>query len=404
VESGKLELIPVEKVVVSERLRKDLGDIEDLKRSIKLAGNIQPIVVRPLEGGMYEVVVGARRLIATKELGFKEVPAIVRQYSDRTAKLVEIEENIRRLDYNSVERAKALALYYEIVKDILGESRPGRPEALAPEQVEKARQLREQGKSLREIAREFDVDRETVKRHLEKRKAVAQVSAEVAGRAGEKLVKVSPVSRQAPLKEGPLPEKPATRAVADELGVDHATIVKATKVAEAIKKHSVLEKIGKSSVIAEVYDMVGQYGLTDEEVQRAVELIKQGFNHRFAVHCAKVADEEQRSRLIEFYREGKYPPRWLARAACLVWSYRGRFTADSAVKAIVDVKEYKVKIPHGAVIEAIESAAEEQGLTPEAFIALAAVEKVKGRIDELFYRDAVKTIRGEHEAYFVEVG
>jgi transposase len=354
---------------------------------------------------MYEVVVGARRLIATKELGFKEVPAIVRQYSDRTAKLVEIEENIRRLDYNSVERARALALYYEIVKDILGESRPGRPEALTPEQVEKAKQLREQGKSLSDIAEQFSVSRETIRQYLEKHETAIQASSAESGEKNRnKLVKVSPIPSRAPPEGEPLPEKPTTRAVAEELGVDHATVVKATKVAEAIKKYSALEEIGKSSVIAEVYDMIGQYGLTDEEVRRAVELIKQGFNHQFAVHSAKVADEEQRSRLIEIYREGKYPPRWLARAACLVWSYRGRFTADSAVKAIVDVKEYKVKIPHGAVIEAIESAAEEQGLTPEAFIALAAVEKVKGRIDELFYRDAVKTIRGEHEAYFVEVG
>jgi ParB-like chromosome segregation protein Spo0J len=359
VESGKLELIPVEKAVVSERLRKDLGDVEDLKRSIKLAGNIQPIVVRPLEGGMYEVVVGARRLIATKELGFKEVPAIVRQYSDRTAKLAEIEENIRRLDYNSVERAKALALYYEIVKDILGESRPGRPEALTPEQVEKAKQLREQGKSLSDIAEQFSVSRETIRQYLEKHETAIQASSAESGeKIRNKLETKFPISSQVPAEEMPLPEKPTTRAVAEELGVDHATVVKATKVAEAIKKYSALEEIGKSSVIAEVYDMIGQYGLTDEEVRRAVELIKQGFNHQFAVHCAKVADEEQRSRLIEIYREGKYPPRWLARAACLVWSYRGRFTADSTVKAIVDVKEYKVKIPHGAVIEAIESAAE----------------------------------------------
>jgi predicted transcriptional regulator len=348
-----------------------------------------------------------------QQLGYKETPAIVRPYDKRMAKLAEIEENVRRLDYDSVERAKALALYYEIVKEILGEPKPGRPEALTPEQVERAKQLREQGKSLSEIAGEFGVSRETVRQYLEKRETAIQAPP---AESGEKIrnklkTKFSISGRErtaseaeAALEKGLLPEKPATRAVAEELGVSQMAVVKATKVAEAVKNYPVLEDIGKSTVIAEVYGMIGQFNLTPEEVERAVELIRQGYYHRFAVHCAKVKDEAQRQRLLEIYREGKYPPKWMARAAGLVWSYQGRFTADSAVKAIVDVKEYKVKIPHGAVIEAVEKAAEEQGLTAEAFIALAAVEKVRDRVDELFYRDSVQTIRGEHKAYFVEVG
>jgi ParB-like chromosome segregation protein Spo0J/NADH:ubiquinone oxidoreductase subunit E len=403
-ESERVVVLPIEKIVVPEgRFRRNLGDLNDLARSIKLAGNLQPIVVRSLDDGRYELVLGERRLKAMQQLGYKETPAIVRPYDKRMAKLAEIEENVRRLDYDSVERAKALALYYEIVKEILGEPKPGRPEALTPEQVERAKQLREQGKSLSEIAGEFGVSRETVRQYLEKRETAIQAPpAESGEKIRNKLEQNVPISGQK--TSGFTLEEPSTRAVAEELGVSHAMVVRATKVADAVKKYPVLEEIGKSAVIAEVHEMIKQYGLMPEEVERAVELIRQGYYHRFAVHCAKVKDEAQRQRLLEIYREGKYPPKWMARAAGLVWSYQGRFTADSAVKAIVDVKEYKVKIPHGAVIEAVEKAAEEQGLTAEAFIALAAVEKVRDRVDELFYRDSVQTIRGEHKAYFVEVG
>lgn len=80
--------------------------LEELKASIKHSGVIEPIVVRPVAHGTYEVVAGERRLRASQALGIQEVPALIKTLSDKEALEFSIVENIQREELNPLEEAK----------------------------------------------------------------------------------------------------------------------------------------------------------------------------------------------------------------------------------------------------------------------------------------------------------
>lgn len=79
--------------------------LEELKASIKRTGVIEPIVVRPIAHGTYELVAGERRLKASQAIGIKEVPAIVKTLSDQEALEFSLIENVQREDLNPLEEA-----------------------------------------------------------------------------------------------------------------------------------------------------------------------------------------------------------------------------------------------------------------------------------------------------------
>ncbi len=83
--------------------------LEELKASIKRSGVIEPIVVRPIAHGTYELVAGERRLRASQALGIQEVPAIIKTLSDREALEFSIVENVQREDLNPLEEATGYA-------------------------------------------------------------------------------------------------------------------------------------------------------------------------------------------------------------------------------------------------------------------------------------------------------
>ena len=91
------------------RLHIDQAALEELKNSIKKSGVIEPIVVRPVAHGTYELVAGDRRLKASQALGIKEVPAIVRNLADKEALEFSLIENVQREDLNPIEEAKGYA-------------------------------------------------------------------------------------------------------------------------------------------------------------------------------------------------------------------------------------------------------------------------------------------------------
>jgi ParB/RepB/Spo0J family partition protein len=80
--------------------------LEQLAASIKVHGLLQPILVRPKDGG-FQVACGERRLRATEMAGLKQIPAIVREMDDKTLRLCSIVENVQREDLTSEEREKA---------------------------------------------------------------------------------------------------------------------------------------------------------------------------------------------------------------------------------------------------------------------------------------------------------
>ncbi|WP_449468205.1 ParB/RepB/Spo0J family partition protein [Stenotrophomonas humi] len=87
----------------------DEGKLAELAESIKAQGIIQPILVRQVEGGRYEIIAGERRWRASRLAGLDVVPAVVRELEDRTVIAMALIENIQREDLNPLEEAEALA-------------------------------------------------------------------------------------------------------------------------------------------------------------------------------------------------------------------------------------------------------------------------------------------------------
>ena len=100
--------------------RHDLGagqedsGIEELAASIKEKGLLQPITVRPSSDGRYEVIIGQRRLLACKHIGYDPVPCLVRDDIDDTdAVALSLIENVHRADMNPLDKALALKQLYD---------------------------------------------------------------------------------------------------------------------------------------------------------------------------------------------------------------------------------------------------------------------------------------------------
>lgn len=89
------------------------ADLEDLSKSIRDKGLLQPIVVRPLANGEYEIVAGERRWRAAQRAGVHEVPVLIRELSDGEALEIALIENIQRSDLNPLEEARAYGLLLE---------------------------------------------------------------------------------------------------------------------------------------------------------------------------------------------------------------------------------------------------------------------------------------------------
>ena len=81
--------------------------LEELAASIASRGVIQPIIVRPLSGGRYQLVAGERRWRAAQRAQLHEIPALIRDLGDRDVMALALIENIQREDLNPVEEARA---------------------------------------------------------------------------------------------------------------------------------------------------------------------------------------------------------------------------------------------------------------------------------------------------------
>ena len=98
-----------------EQPRKNFNEdaIASLAESIKEHGMLQPILVRPLEYGGYQIVAGERRWRAARMIGLEEVPVNIRELSDTQAMQIAIIENLQRENLNPIEEAKG---YNELIE------------------------------------------------------------------------------------------------------------------------------------------------------------------------------------------------------------------------------------------------------------------------------------------------
>ena len=105
--------------------------LNELADSIAAHGVLQPLLVRPMKNGMYQIVAGERRWRAARIAGLSEVPALIRELSDEEADQVALIENLQREDLNAVETAEGYkrlmekyGMTQEQLSEAVGKSRP----------------------------------------------------------------------------------------------------------------------------------------------------------------------------------------------------------------------------------------------------------------------------------------
>lgn len=107
---GSCLAIPMKSIIPSPfQVRVDYGDVEGLSHDIEEKGLLQPILVRPISEGTYEIVHGHRRHKAVELLGWSYIDAFCRKLTDSEAITIQGSENIWRKDYTPIEEAR---LYY----------------------------------------------------------------------------------------------------------------------------------------------------------------------------------------------------------------------------------------------------------------------------------------------------
>ena len=207
------------------RSHMDREALEALAASIRSQGIMQPILVRPVSQGRYEIIAGERRWRAARLAGLAEVPVLIREIQDQQALAAALIENIQREDLNVLEEAAGMdrlirefALTHQAVADAVGRSRAavsnllrllelpppvrdllaagklemGHARALlalpVDQQISLARQAVEQCWSVREVEKRVGDDLRSSNPRTRRRKAVdrdvARLEEELSGRLG----------------------------------------------------------------------------------------------------------------------------------------------------------------------------------------------------------------------------
>ena len=129
VQGKGLREIPIELVqsnTLNPRKVFNQEDLDDLVRSVSEKGILQPVVVRPVDGGNnFQIVAGERRWRAAQKAGLHQIPALVRDLSDKEVLEIALIENVQRADLNPVEEAQGyqqLIDQFEYTQQQLAES------------------------------------------------------------------------------------------------------------------------------------------------------------------------------------------------------------------------------------------------------------------------------------------
>ena len=133
----KLNLMDIEPNKDQARKQFDETALSELADSIAQHGVLQPLLVRPLIGGGYQLVAGERRWRASRIAGLTQVPVVIKELSDTEAAVISLIENLQREDLNPVEEALGFAslmkdfdLTQEEAAQRVGKSRPAVANAL----------------------------------------------------------------------------------------------------------------------------------------------------------------------------------------------------------------------------------------------------------------------------------
>ena len=132
-EADSLRRLPVDLIQrgrYQPRREFDPETLRELAESIAAQGVIQPVVVRPVENGRYELIAGERRWRAAQQAGLDEIPVVIKEVTEEAAMAMGLIENIQREDLNPLEEASALnrllnefGLTHQEVAKAVGKSR-----------------------------------------------------------------------------------------------------------------------------------------------------------------------------------------------------------------------------------------------------------------------------------------
>lgn len=135
--TAELRLSEIEPNKDQPRIHFDEEALQELAESIATHGLLQPIVVRPMVGGTYQIVAGERRWRASRIAGLNTVPVIIKSLDDKQTMELALIENLQRMDLNPVEESKGYArllkefeLTQEEVAERVGKSRSAVTNAL----------------------------------------------------------------------------------------------------------------------------------------------------------------------------------------------------------------------------------------------------------------------------------
>ncbi|STY27939.1 chromosome partitioning protein parB [Legionella wadsworthii] len=130
IESLKLAVDCLQPGKYQPRGEMEEAPLMELAQSIKKQGLLQPLLVRELSDGRYEIIAGERRWRASQLAGLTEVPVILKQVDDETAMAMALVENLQREDLNAMDQARAMhrlthefSLTHQQVADLLCKSR-----------------------------------------------------------------------------------------------------------------------------------------------------------------------------------------------------------------------------------------------------------------------------------------
>ena len=133
----KLNLLDIEPNKEQARKQFDDAALSELADSIAQHGVLQPLIVRPIIGGGYQLIAGERRWRASRLAGLTQVPVVIKELSDTEAAVISLIENLQREDLNPVEEAFGFAslmkdfnLTQEEAAQKVGKSRPAVANAL----------------------------------------------------------------------------------------------------------------------------------------------------------------------------------------------------------------------------------------------------------------------------------
>ena len=121
---SELANLPVGQIAANPRQPRRKLDAEALgalAESVRAQGLIQPVVVRPLGEGSYELIAGERRWRAARAAGLATVPALIRETDDRESLILALVENVAREDLTPIEEARAYALLQDEFALTLGD-------------------------------------------------------------------------------------------------------------------------------------------------------------------------------------------------------------------------------------------------------------------------------------------